>query len=96
MSNLKLFLGFLPDDFFQKELQKANPYFVSMMIGKKEYLQTVIHEEKQYLGKFFEVNPTLDQIQDTQKHLLSLLQTLAPHYAFKDNPPKLVTIIEGI
>lgn len=92
---LTLFLGFLPDDCFQKELQKANPYFISLMIGKKEYLQIAVHQGKQYLGKLFESNPTLDQIHDTEKHLLSLLQTLTPNYCFKSNPPQLVTLING-
>ncbi len=85
----------MPDDCFQRELKKANPYFVSLLIGKKEYLQTVVHHGNQYLGKFFESNPTLDQIHDTERHLLSLLQTLTPNYPFKSNPPKLVTVVNG-
>ena len=89
---LQLFLGFMTDDCFQKELKKANPYFVSLMIGHKDYLQSVTYQDKQYLGKLFESNPTLDQIHDTEKHLLSLLQTLTPNYPFHSNPPQIVTL----
>lgn len=92
---LQLFLGFSPDECFQRELKKANPYFISLMIGKKDYLQAVEHQGKQYLGKIFESHPTLDQIHDTERHLLSLLQTLTPNYPFKDHPPQLITLVNG-
>lgn len=95
MFTLKLFLGFPADDPFKKELKKANPYLVSLLIGKEEYLQEVVLHEQQYLGKYLSAYPSINQLDDLEKHLLSLLQKLTPGYPFTQNPPKLVTITHG-
>jgi hypothetical protein len=87
---LKLFLGLTQDLLFQKELKQANPYYVNLIIGKPEYLHILHYQENQYLGKFFDGYPSLDQIVDLEKHLLSLLRILTPCYPFKDNPLKLI------
>lgn len=87
---LNLFLGLTQDPLFQRELKQANSYYVNLMIGKPEYLHILHYQEKQYLGRFFESYPSLDHIQDLEKHLLSLLHILTPSYPFKDNPLKLI------
>jgi len=92
MFDLKLFLGFAPDEAFQIELQRANPYFISLFIGKAEYLQEISVQGKYYLGKHLSSFPTLDQLEVLEKHLLSLLSKLTPHYLFLKNPPVLITI----
>ena len=95
MFDLKLFLGFSTDDSFQQELKLTNPYIVSQFIGREEYLHEVTYQDKYYLGKYLSVYPTPDQLEDLERHLLSLLNKLAPHYPFSDNPPVLVTIAHG-
>jgi hypothetical protein len=94
MFDLKVFLGFAQNELFQKELQQANPYLTSLFIGKEEYLQEIAHLGKHYLGKYLPLFPTLDQLEDLEKHLLSLLHKLAPHYPFANTPPVLV-ILDG-
>jgi hypothetical protein len=92
MFDLKLFLGFLPDEAFQGQLLQTNPYLTALFIGKEEYLQEINHQGKRYLGKHLSSFPTLDQLEDLEKHILSLLHKLAPHYPFAKNPPVLITL----
>lgn len=89
----RLFLGFAPDELFSQELKRANPYLVTLLIGKEEYLAEVVQRGNRYLGKYLFVHPTLDQLEDLEKHLMSLLHKLAPHYSFAKNPPVLVTVL---
>ncbi len=91
MFDLKLFLGFAPDDLFESELKKANPHLISLFIGKEDYLQVLEQGGCRYLGKPLYGCPSVDQISDLEKHLLSLLQRLTPHYPFDHNPPLLIT-----
>jgi hypothetical protein len=92
IDEIKLFLGFSPDPLFEQHLQFANPYVLSLFIGKEEYLQEITHAQKRYLGKFLSPFPTLDQLEDTEKHLISLLQRLAPKYNFAHKPPELFAV----
>lgn len=92
--DLKLFLGFSTDAAFHKELKQANPYLTSLFIGKEEYLHQVEHQGKCYLGKYLASYPTFEQLEDLEKHVLSLLNQLAPRYSFSQNPPVLVTLLD--
>jgi hypothetical protein len=89
---LKLFLGFALDEAFQKELNKADSYFTTLFIGKEEYLQDISHQGRCYLGKYLLSYPSLDQLEDLEKHLLSLLKRLTPRYSFTQNPLVLLTL----
>lgn len=91
MFELKLFLGVHADEVFNKELQCTNPYLISLFVGKDEYLQEMEHEGKRYLGKYLNAFPTLEQIEDVEKHVLSLLSQVAPRYPYAENPPLLLT-----
>ena len=51
MLEVKLFLGFFPDDAFFTELKKANPYLVSLFVGKEDYLQDIVYDGKRCFGK---------------------------------------------
>jgi hypothetical protein len=95
MFDLKVFLGFAQNELFQKELRETNPYLTTLFIGKEEYLQEISHLGKRYLGKYLPPFPTLDQLEDLEKHLLSLLNKLAPHYPFVNTPPVLVILNDG-
>ncbi len=95
MFDLKLFLGFAPDEVFQQELQQTNPYLISLFVGKEEYLQEISHQGKRYLGKYLPSFPTLDQLEDLEKHVVSLLNKLTPRYPFSKNPPVLVTLVSN-
>jgi hypothetical protein len=79
---VKLFLGFKPDPFFQQEFGRASLYLRTFLIGREEYLQEVHLQEEQWLGKWLGPFPTLEQLVDLEKHLLSLLGRLAPCYPF--------------
>jgi hypothetical protein len=92
MFSLKLFLGFLADELFSKELKQANPYLVSLFFKKEQYLQEVRHEGKCFFGKSLPPFPTLEQIEDLEKHLLSLLKQVAPRYPFANNPLCVLTL----
>ena len=93
MLEVKLFLGFFPDDAFFTELKKANPYLVSLFVGKEDYLQDIVYDGKRCFGKQLELMPTTCQIEDVEKHLLSLLARLAPKYNFSHNTPLLLTMV---
>jgi hypothetical protein len=88
----RLFLGFAMDPFFEQELSRANPYLVTLLIGKEDYLVQVKQQEHCYLGKYPPPHPTVDQLEDLEKHLLSLLNKLTPQYCFTKNRPVLVTL----
>ncbi|HEY4832670.1 MAG TPA: hypothetical protein VIH61_08950, partial [Waddliaceae bacterium] len=88
---LKLFIGFVPDEAFQTELQQTNPYLISLFIGREEYLQEIVHKGRRYLGKYLSSYPTFDQLEDMEKHVLSLLNHLAPRYPFSTNAFVLIT-----
>jgi len=92
MFQLKLFLGFQTDEFFRKELQKANPYLVKLFVGQEDYLQAITYEDNHYLGKYLSTFSTIEHIEDLEKHLLSLLKQVAPRYPFAHNPPFLLTL----
>ena len=92
MFDLKLFLGFQTDETFSKELLQTNPYMISLFVGKEDYLQEIHLEGKRYLGKHLSSFPTLDQLEDVEKHIVSLLKQLAPRYVFAKNPPYLLTL----
>ena len=92
MFDLKLFLGFCIDDIFQHELKKTNPYLISLLIGKEEYLEQISSNGKCYLGKYLAAFPTVDQLEISEKHLLSLLLKLVPQYPFPNNPPVVITL----
>lgn len=91
MFDLKLFLGFAADEIFHKELSTTNPYLISLFVGKEGYLQEISHQGRCYLGKYFHSFPTLEHIEDLEKHLVSILRRLAPRYPFERNPLVLVT-----
>jgi hypothetical protein len=92
MFNLRLFLGLQADEAFQKALQQVNPYLISIFVGKEEYLQEILHDGKCYLGKFLSPFPSLDQLTDVERHLLSLLKQVAPRFCFSERPLVLLTI----
>jgi hypothetical protein len=81
----------MPDPLFDQELKKTNPHLLSLFVGKEEYLEEVVQSKKRYLGKYV-TQPSLDHMIDLEKHLLSLLNKLAPRYTFEKNPPVLVVI----
>lgn len=89
---LNLFLGLPLDEEFHKELAQTNPYLSSLLIGPEEYLQKAHEQGKSYLGKCLAPFPTLDQIEDIETHVLSLLKKLVPHYAYSQNPLLIVTL----
>lgn len=89
---LNLFLGLALDEEFHRELAQINPYLSSLMIGKEDYLQEAHAQGQSYLGKCLAPLPTLDQIEDLEKHVLSLLKKLVPHYSYSQNPLLLVTV----
>lgn len=92
MFDLKLFLGFAVDELFHKKLQEANPYLLSLFIGKEDYLKEISYQGKNYLGKYLPAFPTFDQLEDVEKHLHSLLSKLVPSYSFATNPPVVMTL----
>lgn len=91
MLELSLFLGFSPDEAFENELEKTNPFLVSYLIGKEEFLLEIEYCNRRYLGKRIHGHPSLEQLESLEKHLLSLLEKLTPNYPFSANPPVLVT-----
>jgi hypothetical protein len=92
MHQLSLFLGLKTDDSFENLLALTNPYLATLLIGKEEYLQNMELRGERYLGKFLQVHPTLEHLEDMEKHILSLLQKLAPQYPFAQNPLQLLTV----
>lgn len=92
MLDMKLFMAFLPDRPFACALEKANPYLVALFLNKEDYLQEIIYEGNHCYGKLLSNMATLSQIEDMEKHLISLLTRLAPHYRFDENPPRLIAV----
>lgn len=92
---LKLFLGFSPDALFNKELEKSNPYLRALFVGKEEYLEEVSFQGKEYLGKYIPSYPTIEELENLEKHLLSVLKQLTPSYPFSHNAPVLITLPHG-
>lgn len=90
MFDLKIFLGFPRNEAFQKEIKRANPYLLSLFIGKEDYLRELDHDGLPYLGKYLPSFPTIEQLEDLEKHLVSLLHKLAPSYPFASTPPVLI------
>lgn len=92
---LKLFLGFSPDTLFRRELEQINPYLRALFVGKEEYLEKVTFQGRDYLGKYLSSYPTLEDLDNLEKHLLSLLKQLTPSYPFSHNAPVLITLPHG-
>lgn len=90
-----LFLAIERDQPFEEALQSANPHLVKLLIGQKVYLEEIELKGRNYLGKHSPSQPTLDELEDLEKHLISLLNRLTPRYAFLHNRPMLLTLFNN-
>lgn len=85
MEKETLFIGFLLDPLFEKELKKVLPDIKSLYIKEdEEGLQEKIMGSSCYLGKNVGEIFDLNQIETIEAHLLSYLKKLVPeeHYSY--------------
>lgn len=90
--DLSLFLGFPCDALFEKELELANPFFVTFLTSGGDYLEATYENQKKYLGKKLPPLVTLPELECFELHIISLLRRLAPHYSFNTHPLILLTV----
>lgn len=79
-----LFLGFLQTSCMQEAFQKASPALVTLFTGGGDYLERRFDGEKSYLGKQCHAFPTLQELEDLEANITSLIQRLAPHLHLKN------------
>lgn len=94
MFQLKLFLGIPSNEALQKELARANPCLRSLFMGGGDYLTEITHSQQRYIGKPIPLSIPVNQLENLEEHILSLLRKLTPEYAFSKNPPVLVTYLD--
>lgn len=94
MFDLQLFLGFPPDTAFERLVSRVNPSLLSLFLEGGDYLSEFSHKNRRYLGKPVPLSTSINQLENLEIHLLSLLRKLAPEYPFSNNPPVLVICID--
>lgn len=92
MIEASLFLGFICDPLFESGLEKATPYWVELLTGGGDYLSKVTVSNVKYLGKFASSLVSLEELENLESNILSLLKRLVPDYPFRTNVPVLLTL----
>ncbi len=92
MYDLKLFLGIAADVELEKALSKINPHLLSLYMSGGNYLSAVSLKEQRYFGKPAPLSSSVNQLENLETHLLSLLRKLVPEYPL--SKPVLVTHID--
>ncbi|NGX55634.1 MAG: hypothetical protein KR126chlam2_01273 [Chlamydiae bacterium] len=83
---LKLFVGFSPDSNFEEGMEEANPYLASLLTGGGDYLQKANYNQKRYLGKPTSSLLSVQQLENLEANVVSLLKRLVPGYPFENHP----------
>ncbi len=91
MFDLKLLLGIAADVEFEQIVGRTNPNLVSLLMSGGDYLSEISLDNQRYLCKPIPLSTTVNQLENIEIHLLSLLRKLAPNYSFAKNPPVLIT-----
>lgn len=74
----QLFLGVLVSASLQLHLENAPPGFRDLFTGGGDYLTFYQAKEERYLGKWVRTPTTFLELEETEKHVLSLLKALTP------------------
>lgn len=90
-----LFLGFLIDSSFQKELSKLESPLKSLFIQKNhDYLTEYSFKEKQFLGRFIGKSIDLSHFELSSTNIYSLLKKIVPNYPYDQSELWLIPVIE--
>jgi hypothetical protein len=93
-----LFLGFEVSPLFEEQLTQANPYAVTLFIqgeAKSDYLTSVEHDGKKWIGKFAKAPFETEQILLLQSNIYSLVQKLVPSFSSDKAPLHLFPFIRS-
>lgn len=86
----QLFLGFLVDSRFQKELDLLDQDFKNVFIREgSNYLQQVSHGGNIYLGKYLGERSDLQTLHSVEKNIYSLIAKLTPNYPCQEQSLRL-------
>ncbi|MEZ5315363.1 MAG: hypothetical protein R3E91_04040 [Chlamydiales bacterium] len=96
MFNVQLFLGFPLDSSFEEIISKSHPQLFFFFTKGEKYLIDLVYDKQRYLGKLVPSAMTINELEDLEIHLLSLLKRLAPQYPFSQNPPMLMCINDDL
>lgn len=89
---LSLFLGFAKTPIFETHLKKTNPHLATLLTNGNEYLMQLEHESGSFLGKYLEPLLSIDDLWQSEIHILSLLKKLVPNYCFISSSLVLLTV----
>ncbi|MCH9609678.1 MAG: hypothetical protein S4CHLAM45_00670 [Chlamydiales bacterium] len=73
---LNLFVGY---PLSSKLKEQFNPRLLRLF---QDYLSEIEIEESPYIGKKMDALPTLEELDNAEAHILSLLQRIAPNHTF--------------
>lgn len=71
-----LFLGFCLTPDLEKALQQVPTALLSHFTSGGDYLQSLLHQNKRYLGKSYPPLLSFQEIEECEAHLKSLLKRL--------------------
>lgn len=92
MIDFSLFLGLASTPAFEEKLQKLNPYFLSHWTGGGPYLHEQRWEELRVIGKPLSSIVSLQELEDLEANVLSLLKRLVPDYLYQNHPLSLFAL----
>src|SRR5690606_17887881 len=95
MFNAKLFLGFPVDRLFSQELEKIPRPLLERFIGERgEYLVEVQHEGLRFLGKPCPAQVSLQELEQLELNIYSLLKKLVQVVPYNEAPLYLFPLLE--
>lgn len=83
---LKLFVGFSPDSNFEEGVEETNPHLLTLLTSGGDYLQEASYNQKRYLGKSTSSLLSVQQLENLEANVVSLLKRLVPGYPFENHP----------
>lgn len=93
MTDLSLFLGFQYTSKFEKSIY-TQPLFEAL-VHSEGYLQKLMDGSSCFLGKYISPQPTLEELELMENHILSLLKKIAPNYPFSSYCLILIPVSHG-
>lgn len=83
--DLSLFLGYPVNPLLEEKLQRANRTLLTLFTSGGDYLEFLQLEDMRFLGKKCPSLPSLQDLEDLNLNIRSLLLRLAPDYLLQDS-----------
>lgn len=95
MMTPQLFFGLKLDAEFDESIASANSALVTQLISNEGYyLSKLDHQNERYLGKWVSNTIYLEELDNAQNHIISILKQLSPNYQYQNNKLVLIPVIQ--